>query len=152
MLDKVKIYRLFYFHCLLMILKIYYSARNQIEGFVTCPSQQIQDDMFVMITLCILLNADDTVLMSESAYDLQKSLDVFAEYCNLWTLQVNIAKTKVLIFSKGPMTKRKFLYKDIIIEKVKDFCYLGKWKVNTAKTCKPRKLFMVFYAKYKILF
>ena len=132
-LDKGKIYRLFYFHCLLMILKIYYSARNQIEGFVTCPSQQIQDDMFVMLKLCILLYADDTVLMSESASDLQKSLDVFAEYCNLWTLRVNIAKTKVLIFSKGPMTKRKFLYKDIIIEKVKDFCYLGIYLSRSGK-------------------
>ena len=111
-----------------------YSARNQTEGFVTCPSQQIQDDMFVMITLCILLYADDTVIMSESASDLQKSLDVFAEYCNLWTLWVNIAKTKVLIFfSKGPMTKRKFLYKDIIIEKVKDFCYLGIYLSRSGK-------------------
>ena len=62
-----------------------------------------------MLKLCILFYAEDTVLMSESASDLQKSLDVFAEYCDLWKLQVNIAKTRVVIFSKGPMTKRKFL-------------------------------------------
>ena len=91
-----------------------------------------------MLNLCILFYADDIVLMSEYASDLQKSLDVFAEYCDLWKLRVNIAKTKVFIFSKGPMKKRKFLYKDIIIEKVKDFCYLGIYlsrsgKYNTAK-------------------
>ena len=50
-------------------------------------------------------------LMSKSASDLQKSLDVFAEYCDIWKLRVNIAKTKVVIFSKGPMTKVNFCTK-----------------------------------------
>ncbi|XP_061174937.1 uncharacterized protein LOC133184104 isoform X3 [Saccostrea echinata] len=114
-----------------------YLTRNQINGF-TCPSQQMQDDMFVMLKLCILFYADDTVLMSESASDLQKSLDVFAEYCDIWKLRVNIAKTKVLIFSKGPMAKRKFLYNGVAIENVREFCYLGLFlsrsgKFNNAK-------------------
>ena len=34
-----------------------YLTRNQRESF-TCPSQQIQDDMFVMLKLCILFCAD----------------------------------------------------------------------------------------------
>lgn len=50
-----------------------------------------------------------TILLFESASG-YKLLDVFAihVYCNLWKLCVNKAKTKVVIFSKGPMTKRFF--------------------------------------------
>ena len=78
-----------------------------------------------MLKLCIHFYTDDTVLMSESAVDLQKSFDVFSEYCELWKLNVNIGKTKILVFSKGRMTQRRFLYNDIPIENVKSFCYLG---------------------------
>ena len=63
--------------------------------------------------------------MSESAVDLQKSFDVFSEYCELWKLNVNIGKTKILVFSKGRMTQRRFLCNDIPIENVKSFCYLS---------------------------
>ena len=78
-----------------------------------------------MLKLCILFYADDTVLMSESTTDLQKSLDVFSKYCELWKLNVNIAKTKNLVFTKGRMTQGRFLYNDQPIENVnlKSFCY-----------------------------
>ena len=51
--GRAKRSRLFYFHCLLMILfhTKFYLTRNQIECF-TCHSQQIQDAMFVMLKLC----------------------------------------------------------------------------------------------------
>lgn len=39
----------------------------------------------------------------ESASGLQWSLNVFANYCDLWKLNVNKAETKVLIFF--PMSK-----------------------------------------------
>jgi hypothetical protein len=77
-----------------------------------------------MLKLCILFYADDTVLMSETASNLQQSLDIFAEYICLWKRIVNITKTNVLIFSKGSMTKLNFLYNGVTIEKVKQFCYL----------------------------
>ena len=54
---------------------------NEIVGF-NCPNQNTQDDFFSMLKLCILFYADDTVLMSESATDLQKSLDVFFNIVN----------------------------------------------------------------------
>ena len=49
---------------------------NEIVGF-NCSSQNTQDDFSSMLKLCILFYADDTVLMSESATDLHKSVDVF---------------------------------------------------------------------------
>ena len=71
--------------------------------------------------------ADETVLLSESANDLQHALDVFSDYCDVWKLHVNTTKTKVLIFSKGRVKKELFtyMYKKSVSENVKDFCYLG---------------------------
>ena len=54
----------------------------------------------------LLLYADDTVLMAESADDLQTALDNMAEYCKYWQLQVNTAKTKIVIFSRGKIQKK----------------------------------------------
>jgi hypothetical protein len=65
------------------------------------------------------------MILSETDYDLQQSLDIFAEYSCLWKLTVNIVKTKILIFSKGPMSKRIVLYNGVTNEKLKQFCYLG---------------------------
>ena len=39
--------------------------------------------------------------MAESARDLQKQLDKFYDYCQLWKLKVNVEKTKIMIFFKG---------------------------------------------------
>jgi hypothetical protein len=39
---------------------------------------------------------DDTVIFSESLECMQKALDIFQEYCNLWKLSVNSSKTKVI--------------------------------------------------------
>jgi hypothetical protein len=36
---------------------------------------------------------------------MQTILNIFSEYCNTWKLQVNIAKTNVVIFSKGKITQ-----------------------------------------------
>ena len=48
--------------------------------------------------LSVLLYADDTVIMANNEADLQFSLDRFNEYCQEWKLNVNIDKTKVVIF------------------------------------------------------
>ena len=40
--------------------------------------------------LCVLLYADDTVLMAETADELQAALDALALYCKQWDLTVNL--------------------------------------------------------------
>ena len=77
--------------------------------------------------LLILLYADDTVILSESAEDLQAGLQTYEEYCNIWKLEVNTSKTKVIIFSKDNNSNNefKFKYKDEILEIVSEFKYLG---------------------------
>ena len=59
----------------------------------------------IYLKIFLVLFADDTVLMSENIDGMQKMLNVFSEYCNTWKLQVNIAKTKVVIFSKRIVTQ-----------------------------------------------
>ena len=55
----------------------------------------------VYLKLVILLYADDTVLLAETADDLQHQLYCFELYCETWKLKVNATKTNILIFSRG---------------------------------------------------
>ena len=48
--------------------------------------------------LFVILYADDTVILSENKDGLQKALDIFESYCEIWKLQVNVNKTKVMMF------------------------------------------------------
>ena len=52
------------------------------------------------LTLILLLFADDMVLLGSSPEDLQISFNKLYEYCNLWGLEVNTEKTKVVVFRK----------------------------------------------------
>ena len=87
---------------------------------------QLQDEIESYIKLYTLLYADDTVILAENETELQKALDALEEYCNIWQLQVNLNKTKIIIFSRGKVKKhRDFMYKGNIIEVVSEYIYLG---------------------------
>ena len=66
-----------------------------------------------MLKLFLLLYADDIVLFSESEKGLQHGLNLLEKYCDKWKLQVNINKTKVMIFRKGGGVRKNasFTYK-----------------------------------------
>lgn len=51
------------------------------------------------ISVISLLYADDIVLLSESKSELQNCLNVLETYWSNWKLQVNVEKSKVLIFN-----------------------------------------------------
>lgn len=65
-------------------------------------SSSIEDELMLYMKLCLLFYADDTVIMTETADDLQKALDEFHVYCSQWKLNVNVEKTKILVFFKRP--------------------------------------------------
>ncbi len=73
---------------------------NGING-VTTISHDLDNELGLYLKLLILLYADNTVLISETAADLQHSLNKFQEYCTQWKLTVNTMKTKIVICSKG---------------------------------------------------
>ena len=80
-----------------------------------------------VLKLFVLLYANDTVILSLSPRDLQKSLDNLKTYSRLWKLTINITKTKVMVFSKnGRRSKNlRFTYDGQIVEIVDEFKYLG---------------------------
>ena len=61
---------------------------------------KLESELHVYYKLFVILYADDTVILSESKDGLQKALDIFESYCEIWKLQVNVNKTKVMIFCK----------------------------------------------------
>lgn len=87
-------------------------------------TKPIEDELFMYFKPCILY-ADDTVILAKTPDDLQNALNEFHLYCEQWKLTVNINKTKILVFSKGPMIKREFYFRNEITENVKEFKYLG---------------------------
>ena len=64
--------------------------------------KNIQDGITLdQLQLYLLLFADGAVLVSETCKGLQHLLDYLYEYCIKWNLNVNIEKTKIVVFRKG---------------------------------------------------
>ena len=73
-----------------------------------------------------LMYADDLILLSDTQEGLQRQIDKLSLYCDKWKLDVNIKKTKIMIFNRGnKIIKRDLKYKDVVLENVKQFKYLG---------------------------
>ena len=79
------------------------------------------------IHLFILMYADDMVLFSETIDGLQQMLNTLSSYTKDWNLEVNIEKTKVVIFRNGGIVKdnERWMYIGVEIEVLNEFCYLG---------------------------
>ena len=89
-------------------------------------SASILKELNIYFKIFCLLYADDTIILAESPAQLLRALDALNEYCNKWGLKVNVDKTKILIFSKGKVTKHKsFKFGANKIEVVFDYVYLG---------------------------
>ena len=81
-----------------------------------------------------LMYADDLILLSETKEGLQTKLDKLKDYCDKWQLDVNIKKTKVMIFNRGnKLIKSNINYKNVQLQNVKYFKYLGF--TISAKNC-----------------
>ena len=69
--------------------------------------------------------ADDTVIMAESAHELQTDLDAVFSFCKLWYLELKISNTKVIFFSRGKVRKYiKFTFDWWELEVVDQYTYL----------------------------
>ena len=89
--------------------------------------QTLPDTVFLNnILLQCLMYADDIVLLSSSREALQNRLDSLGMFCKDWCLDVNICKTKILIFNKtGKLLKNDFIFDNEPLECVKHYRYLG---------------------------
>ena len=59
---------------------------NDLETFLSespnCKGIKLEENMYAFFKLFVLLYADDTVILAESASDLQNALDTYALYCD----------------------------------------------------------------------
>ena len=93
------------------------------------------------LKLFVLLYADDTVLLAETADDLQHQLYCFELYCETWKLKVNATKTKKLVFSRCNFKTIffRFLYNNSEIEIVTEVKYLELLLSNTGSFIHAKK-------------
>ena len=74
-----------------------------------------------IIKLLVILYADDTVILADSVEGMQNALDIIQTFCKIWKLEINIAKTKMMIFSK----RKTLILHGKHIEVVDTYSYLG---------------------------
>ncbi len=106
---------------------------NDLESFLGqrgCEGATINStdsNSILCLQFLLLLYADDTVLFGETPLKLQKSINEFYDYCNTWKLNVNLSKTKILIFGSCSSKKAKdsFFFGNNAIEIVDSYVYLG---------------------------
>jgi hypothetical protein len=96
-------------------------------------------DLTLWLKLLILLYADDTVLLSDSPTDFQNSLNLFNNYCNNWHLNINLEKTKILIFGARQFQNFDFKIGDRQIEITNNYHYLGLTFSSNGSFLKARK-------------
>jgi len=80
-------------------------------------------------TICILLFADDLVLLAENEEDLQLLLNVMSDWCKKWKLMINSDKTNIVHFRpKGhEKSQRVFTCGDVLLSYKDKYRYLGLW-------------------------
>ena len=97
-------------------LVLFSIVSNGFKG-VLCASSGEFEQAQILLKLFTLLYADDTILITDSAEDLQNGLNIFHLYCNQWKLKINTSKTKIVILAKvGP---QQALFSIMIIRKSK---------------------------------
>ena len=87
---------------------------------------KIVNEMEKYIKLFVLMYADDTILLAESEKELQNALNAMSDYCEMWKLQLNVKKMKVVVFSRGKIRKiPNFYFGTTLIDVVDHYNYLG---------------------------
>ena len=75
--------------------------------------------------ILILLYADDTVIFGTDPHSFQDNLNIFYEYCQLWKLNLNYNKTKIMIFGMHNTNNLHFTIGGHDISICSEFKYLG---------------------------
>ena len=98
---------------------------QQFNG-LTKLTDTILEEFETFAKLYTLLYADDTIIMAESADELQNALHALKNYCCEWDLKINTSKTKIVIFSRGTVKKYpKFYIGPEEVDVVSEYTYLG---------------------------
>jgi hypothetical protein len=94
------------------------------DSLRTCVPVEIKD-----IVLFLIMYADDTVLFSETEQGLQDTsmLNCLQNYKSKWNINVNVDKTKIIVFRRGWKLKSTncWKYDNELVSIVESFNYLG---------------------------
>jgi hypothetical protein len=121
-------------------------------------SEQSVNELNVFIKLFVILYADDTVILTDTKEGVQNALNIFQSYCEIWKPEVNVNKTKVVIFSKGKIRlKYEFKLQNKTLEIVDSYSYLGlifKYNGNFNETRKKlaRQAQISLFSIYKSIY
>lgn len=89
---------------------------------IFCTREVLLNDILVQC----LMYADDIVLLSSSLEGLQSRLDTLHKFCENLCLDVNISKTKILVFNKpGRLLKDTLCFNQQPLENIQHYRYLG---------------------------
>ena len=79
------------------------------------------------LSISSLLYADDLAIIAETEEGLQSQLDVLLEWCQKWSMRVNISKTKVVHYrtKTQPRSQCTFIFDNVNIDTVDKYKYLG---------------------------
>ena len=98
---------------------------NLIDDLINeCIAAQIGALCYKM-NICIIVYADDILLISPNDYHLQKLLDICAAYGNMWKIKFNSQKSNIIEFGKQFFEYSEFYLNKVSIPKVEKLKYLG---------------------------
>ena len=117
-----------YFECSAGVRRDAFSVQYYLVSLFMSSGQmgiQLTQDM---CDLFDLLYAGDLVIFADSRIrNLQRLIDILSAFCTKWRMEVNLDKTKVMIFRKGghPFRLEKWYFRGEMLEIVSYYKYLG---------------------------
>ena len=77
--------------------------------------------------VCILMYADDIVLLAEAEHDLQSLLNATNDWCRTNDMVVNCSKSNVIHFRNPSLSRTELIFKcgDSALQVVERYTYLG---------------------------
>lgn len=90
-------------------------------------AENVSQIVIAQLYITLLLFADDLALFDQSARGLQRKINLLYKYCQEWNLQINVSKTKVLVFRNSVRTqiRENWYLNGQTLETVNEYKYLG---------------------------
>lgn len=103
------------------LFKLFLSDLSPLLEFKSCP-------ILSGILISHLLWADDLILLALDPDTLQKQLDRLTQFCRQWGIEINMNKTKLIIFgddNKNNCDQPSFTLNNKTLVSSDSYCYLG---------------------------
>ena len=88
-------------------------------------TEQSHDPTIGNLNITCLLYADDLVLVSKTKQGLQNLLNTLEKYTTDWYMNINMKKTKCIIFGRKKDIKTQFYFGSTPVENCNNYTYLG---------------------------